>query len=202
MPHYTPEQYLAMEETAEYKSEYYQGEIFVMAGGSVNHNRIAGNIYFLLRLALRGKPCQSFIGDVRLLVEQNGLYTYPDVMVVCGGIDYVIGRTDTITNPLVIFEVLSDSTANYDRTTKFGLYRALDSLRAYVMVDQARPYVEYFERLDNRRWVLETYTSLEEVLRIPAIEAEFEIAQIYDRVEFESEQTQQEENKNDATHDV
>lgn len=108
--YYTPEEYLALEEDAEYKSEYYQGEIFAMSGGSPNHNRIAGNLYIALREALEGKSCEAFFSDMRLQVKKNGLYTYPDVMVVCGGLEFVKGRTDTITNPVVIIEVLSEST--------------------------------------------------------------------------------------------
>lgn len=105
--YYTPKEYLALEEEAEYRSEYYQGEIFAMSGGSANHNRIAGNVYTAMISAFGGGPCGAFITDMRLLVKKNGLYTYPDVMAVCGGLEFAEGRDDTLTNPAVIVEVLS-----------------------------------------------------------------------------------------------
>ncbi len=133
--YHSPEEYLALEETAEYRSEYYRGEIFAMAGGSANHNRIARNLLIAFDDALEGKPYEAFITDMRLYVKKNGLYTYPDVMVVCGKLEFVKGRTDTLTNPVVIVEVLSESTEGYDRGTKFELYRAVDTLQDYVLID-------------------------------------------------------------------
>ena len=131
--YFTPEEYLALEEEAEYRSEYYQGEIFAMTGGSANHNTIAVNLCRSLDEAFDDKPCQVFINDMRLLVQDNGLYTYPDLMVVCGNIKFVAGRDDTVTNPIVVVEVLSKSTGSYDRGPKFELYRALHTLQDYVL---------------------------------------------------------------------
>ncbi|MBE7467967.1 MAG: Uma2 family endonuclease [Anaerolineae bacterium] len=184
--YYSPEEYLALEETAEYRSEYYRGEIFAMAGGSANHNRIAGNIYLELRETLEGKSCEAFITDMRLHIKKNSLYTYPDVMVVCGRIEYIKGRTDTLTNPVVIIEVLSDSTQAYDRGAKFELYRAIESLQDYVLVDQARVHVEYFHKLEDGRWLLEEFNELEAVLRLEAVNVELPLSRVYQRVEWES----------------
>lgn len=184
--YYSPEEYLALEETAEYRSEYYRGEIFAMSGGSANHNRICGNLYLALREMLEDKPCEAFITDMRLHVRKNSLYTYPDVMVVCGRIAYINGRTDTITNPVVIIEVLSESTQAYDRGAKFELYRAIETLQDYVLVDQARVHVEYFHRLEDSRWLLAEFNELEAVLRLEAIAVEIPLSRVYQRVEWES----------------
>lgn len=184
--YYSPEEYLALEETAEYRSEYYRGEIFAMSGGSANHNRICGNLYLALRERLEDKPCEAFITDMRLHVRKNSLYTYPDVMVVCGRIAYIKGRTDTITNPVVIIEVLSESTQAYDRGAKFELYRAIETLQDYVLVDQARVHVEYFHRLEDSRWLLAEFNELEAVLRLEAIAVEIPLSRVYQRVEWES----------------
>lgn len=184
--HYSPEEYLALEETAEYRSEYYRGEIFAMSGGSANHNRIAGNLYMALRDVFRGKPCEAFITDMRLLVKKNGLYTYPDIMVVCGSLAFAKGRTDTITNPIVIIEVLSESTQGYDRGAKFELYRTIDSLQDYVLVDQARVHVEYFRKLEDGRWLLTEFNDLEAVLRLESVAVEIPLRRAYEQVEWES----------------
>ncbi len=185
--YYTPEEYLALEESADYRSEYYQGEIFAMSGGSANHNRLAGNLYLALRENLEGKSCEAFITDMRLLVKKTGLYTYPDVMVVCGRLQFVKGRTDTLTNPVLIVEVLSEATQAYDRGAKFELYRGLDSLQDYVLIDQARVYVEYFHKLADGRWLLTELNSLEAVLKLESVEVELPLSRIYERVEWESQ---------------
>ncbi|NJN94141.1 MAG: Uma2 family endonuclease [Anaerolineales bacterium] len=185
--YYSPEEYLALEETAEYRSEYYRGEIFAMAGGSVNHNRIARNLIVALETALAGKSCEAFITDMRLYIKKSSLYTYPDVMVVCGRIAYIKGRTDTLTNPVVIIEVLSDSTQAYDRGAKFELYRAIESLQDYVLVDQARVHVEYFHKLEDGRWLLTEFNDSEAVLRLEAVNVEIPLSRVYQRVEWEAE---------------
>lgn len=184
--YYSSEEYLTLEEAADYKSEYYQGEIFAMSGASVNHNRIAGNVHAALNNAFDAKPCEAFMGDVRLLVKKNGLYTYPDVMVVCGQLEFAEGRTDTLTNPIVIVEVLSKSTQDYDRGAKFELYRAIETLQDYVLIDQARIHVEYFRKLEDGRWLLQEFNQLEAILRIEAVGVEIPLSRVYQRVEWES----------------
>lgn len=185
-PYYTPEEYLNREQSAEYKSEYYRGEIFQMAGGSVSYNRIIFNLSGLLYQQLSGSSCEAFNSNMRLLVKPNGLYTYPDLMIICGPLELVPSRTDTVTNPLVIIEVLSESTAEYDRTDKFELYKALETLQNYVLVDQHRPYIQCYGRLveEPRLWTVETYRHLAESLRLPALDISLNLEQIYDRVEW------------------
>ncbi|MEW5958107.1 MAG: Uma2 family endonuclease [Chloroflexota bacterium] len=184
--YYTPEEYLALEEAADYKSEYYQGEIFAMSGGSANHNRIAGNLYLALREALEARSCEVFITDMRLLVKKKGLYTYPNVMVVCSQLEFVQGRSDTLSNPVVIVEVLSESTQAYDRGAKFELYRAIETLQDYALIDQGRAHVEYFHKLEDGRWLLTEFNELEAVLKLESLGVEIPLSRIYQRVEWES----------------
>lgn len=178
----SPEEYLAQEETAEGRSEYYQGQIFAMSGGSVNHNRIAKNMVIALDGAFGNKPCEAFITDMRLLVKPNGLYTYPDVMVVCGQLEFAQGRDDTLTNPVVIVEIISKSTEGYDRGAKFELYRALDSLQDYVLIDQYKVHVEHFHRLEDGRWILQEFNQLDATLPLDTIDVEITLPQIYQNV--------------------
>ena len=181
-PYYTPEEYLALEETAEYRSEYFQGEIFVMTGGSINHNRITGNIHTELNIAFENRPCEAFINDMRLLVKKNGLYTYPDVMVVCGQIRFLEGRDDTLTNTSVIIEVLSKSTEGYDRGAKFELYRALETFQDYILVDQTKIHVEHFHKLEDGRWILQEFNRLEDILCLETLDVSLPLARIYRKV--------------------
>lgn len=181
---YTAEEYLALEEKADGKSEYYHGEIFAMAGASYNHNLIAGNTHTALNQFLESKPCVVFTSDMRLLVKQNGLYTYPDVMVICGQPEFLEGRNDTVTNPIVIVEVLSKSTRDYDRGFKFESYRMIETLQDYVLVDQARIHVECFHKLEDGRWVLIETNLPEATLTLPAINFTIPISRIYHKVEW------------------
>ncbi len=182
---FTPAEYLALEEKADYKSEYFQGEIFAMAGGSSNHNLITGNAFKAFSLALEKKPCRVYVNDMRLLVKRNGLYTYPDVMVVCGKVEFLEGRNDTLTNPILIVEVLSPSTREYDRVKKYALYKQLDSLQEYVLVDSEQVHVTHL-RHEAGKWVIEMYDDLESVLRLASLECEVSLRQIYDKIEFEN----------------
>ncbi len=142
---YTFEEYLTLEEKAEYKSEYHQGKILAMAGASANHNRIAGNVFNAISNAIEARSCEAFMSDLRLWIEQKEIAAYPDVMVVCGGLKFVKGRSDTITNPKVIIEVLSKSTTGFDKGDKFYAYWTLDTFEECVFVDQYKMRVEYFD---------------------------------------------------------
>ena len=179
---YTPEQYLALEEQAIDKNEYRQGQIFAMESATLNHNRIAGNICFAMRRRLAGKGCETFIGDVRLSIDRKKMYTYPDVMVVCGEPKFVEERNDTIVNPKVVLEVLSKSTAAYDRSDKFQAYWSLESFEEYVLIDQYRVHVEYFRRQSGKMWELNVFTNIEDVLSLKSIEAEIPLREIYQNV--------------------
>jgi Uma2 family endonuclease len=179
---YTHQEYFAFEEKSEYKNEYRQGEIVAMAGGSANHNRIAGNVFNVLSSAIESKPCEVFISDLRLWAEKKDLYTYPDVMVICGGLEFVEGRTDTITNPKVIIEVLSKSTEAYDRSDKFQAYWSLDSFEEYVLIDQYRVHVEYFRRTSDKEWILRVLTKTDDILKLESIGVEISLNTIYRNV--------------------
>ncbi len=181
---YTPEEYLALEDKAEHRSEYYQGQIYAMAGGSLNHSRIVDDLVGALNgaLAARKRPCEAFSSDVRLQIKANGLFTYPDVLVICGEPQYATGRTDTVTNPVLIVEVLSNSTGTYDRDEKFELYKDLETLQNYVLISQKKAFVECFQRLDGRKWAIETYKGLSDNLFLAALELEIPLETIYRRV--------------------
>jgi Uma2 family endonuclease len=180
---YTPEQYLAMERKADFKSEYDGGFITAMAGASRQHNLIAGNMHSEMRSQLKARPCEVYIGDMRLCVGPTGLYTNPDVMVACGETQFQVDDVDTLLNPTVIVEVLSESTESYDRGRKFGHYRRLPSLREYVLVAQDEIRVErYTCRGDD--WVLTELTRLDDTLRLTSIDCEVALREIYAKVTF------------------
>mgnify|MGYP001570243565 CR=1 FL=1 len=181
---FTPAEYLAMEEAAEYKSEYYAGEIFAMAGGTTDHSLIAGNVIQALNNLFESKPCRVFNSDVRLLVQPSGLYTYPDIMVICGKIQFVERRKDTVTNPLVIVEVLSESTRDYDRGAKFNFYKQIPSLQEYVMIESESARVECYRRAGDK-WTIETYDNLNNVARFESLACEIPVKRIYNKVSWE-----------------
>jgi Uma2 family endonuclease len=180
---YTPEQYLAMERKANFRSEYDGGFITAMAGGSPEHNTIALNMSGEIRSQLKGRPCVVYMSDVRLCVSPTGLYTYPDVMAVCGERQFLDGAKDTLLNPNMIVEVLSDSTESYDRGRKFRHYQQLASFREYVLVAQDEVRVERFTRHGDD-WILSIFTSLDDTLRLTSIDCEIALREIYDKVEF------------------
>ena len=181
----TPAQYLALEEMATTKNEYFRGEIFMMAGGSPNHNRIAGNIFAEFNVGLRGRRCEAFNSDQRLHVKKNGLYTYPDVLVVCGQIEYADPKRQEMTNPTVIVEVLSPATKNYDQGGKFELYRDIPSFRDYVLAHQDKVHIEYFHKGEDGRWVLTEFKALTDQIRIISLDLALSLDRIYERVEWE-----------------
>src|SRR4028118_1329739 len=139
---YTPEEYLEFEVNSEERHEYINGEIVLMTGGTPNHNQIAGNFYAALNFALKRQPYRVFVTDQRLWIPKKRIYTYPDVMVVQGELQFQEGRTDTITNPVMIAEVLSKSTAGYDRGDKFAAYRTIPSFQEHVLIEQYTMHVE------------------------------------------------------------
>lgn len=181
--YYSPEEYLALEEKADYKSEYHRGEIFALAGTSVNHNQIIINTVSKLSNNLSDN-CRTFATDVRLWIDEKDLFTYPDIMIVCGKIEFYPERDDTITNPIVIIEVLSESTKNYDRGEKFFFYRSIPSFQEYVLIDQARVHVEHFCIGEQGKWTLTEYDDLDAVLKLTKIDFQISLRDIYQRVEF------------------
>nr|WP_026098654.1 Uma2 family endonuclease [Oscillatoria sp. PCC 10802] len=182
---YTPEEYFALEETAEYKSEYHSGEIIPMTGGTTNHNKIALNLSAHLKFALRGKDYEIYMGDVRLSLPRYGRYVYPDIMVIQGKPVYEGAGTTTVTNPLLIVEVLSKSTSNYDKGDKFLYYRSLPDLREYVMIDQYTYHVEQFAKTSEGQWFLSEFESADALLSLSSVEFQIPLSEIYERVNFE-----------------
>ncbi|BBL69490.1 Uma2 family endonuclease [Methylogaea oryzae] len=178
---YTPEEYLALERQAEFKSEYINGRIYAMAGTSRAHNLIVFNLVRELGNQLKGRPCEAYVADMRVKVTPTGLYTYPDVAVACGDIRFDDQHNDTLLNPGVIVEVLSESTEAYDRGEKFAHYRRLASLREYVLVSQDRMRVEHYLR-DGEQWILTELNQPETVLELSSIQCGVLLKDIYDKV--------------------
>ena len=181
------EEYLAMEETAEEKHEYYQGEIFVMPGATINHNTIVTNILVEIGQFLKGKPCRVFPSDLKVHMDKNSLFTYPDISIVCGGLLTWNNRNDVITNPVVLIEVLSKSTENYDRGEKFKLYRDLPSLKAYILISSREYLVEKLTRQNEHTWTFTELKGMENHLRIESIGLDIDLKEIYRDVDMQTE---------------
>jgi Uma2 family endonuclease len=181
---YTAQEYLELEVNSLDRHEFINGEIILMAGGSPDHNEIASNLVVPLKLALKGKPYRIFITDQRLWVPQLNNYTYPDVMVVAKPIELQSGRTDTITNPLLIAEVLSKGTKAYDRDDKFAGYRSIPSFQEYLLIDQYRVRVEQYSKTDANKWIFSEYSSMSDRLMLTSVQVEIAIADLYENIEF------------------
>lgn len=179
----TPDEYLVMEREAEFKSEYRDGQIVMMPGASRQHNLITVNVSSGLHIQLLDKTCEVYTNDMRVKVGESGLYTYPDVIVVCDEPRFEDGYFDTLLNPTVIVEVLSPSTEDYDRRGKFYAYQTLDSLQEYILVSQYDVHVEQYIRQDAD-WQLIEYRSLEDVMINASIECQLAIRAIYAKVKL------------------
>lgn len=187
---YTPEEYLAMERQADYKSEYLDGEIFAMADASEEHNLIAGNIFASPHSQVRKHGCRAYISDMRNDMSKKGLYAYPDVVVVCGESEFSDKHKDNLTNPKVIIEVLSKSTEAKDRGFKFMRYRKLDSFVEYVLVSQDKSTIEHYIRQSNNRWLMTEIISLEDTVKLSSIGCDLKMADIYEGISFQAEKAQ------------
>lgn len=181
--YYSPTEYLALERKAERKSEYLSGEIFAMSGASEGHNLIAGNVFAALHAQLRGRPCRVYVSDMRVKVSPTGLYTYPDVVALCGKPVFDDEQKDTLLNPTVIIEVLSPSTEAYDRGDKFAHYRRLESLAEYVLISQEKFRVELYVRQPDNQWLLSEAGDLQDTVRLPSVACELVLAEVYENVE-------------------
>jgi Uma2 family endonuclease len=190
--YYTPEEYLELEEKAEYKSEYHDGVIIPMTGGTTNHNRIAGNTYVALKLALKGQNYDIFIGDVRLWIPRIRSYVYPDVMVIAGQPEYHDNRKDTIINPQVIIEILSKSTKGYDLGDKFSYYRTIPTFQEYILIDQNKIAIEQYSKQSNKRWSYWEYDEEDAGLLFNCFQVEVPLVDIYEKVDFEAEEVEEE----------
>lgn len=180
----TEEEYLANDRAAEMRSEFLEGEMIAMSGGSMRHARLQRNILGELYAALRGTECEAFGSDFRVRVSPGRMYAYPDVLVVCGKPLLVDERQDVLLNPAVIFEVLSPSAEHYDRGVKFRYYRGIESLRDYILVDQNQIRIEQYTRGDANTWTLRDHQQREEELRIDSIQVLLPLARIYEGTEI------------------
>lgn len=183
--YYSPQEYLELEEAVEYKSEYIDGKILPITGGSINHNCIIVNLATYLKFALRGKGYEIFTSDVRAWIPSERIYTYPDVMVISGQPVMHENRTDTVTNPLMIAEVLSKSTKNYDQGDKFDYYRSIPECREYVLINQYKFHVQHYAKTPDGKWLLTDYESADSVLALSAVEFQIQLSDIYESVNFE-----------------
>ena len=183
-PGITPEEYLAIDRKAEYKSEYLAGEMLAMAGASERHVSIVANVMYLLIGQLKGRPCKAYSSDMRVKVSPTGLYTYPDVVVVCGQPQFADEQKDTLRNPTLIVEVLSESMKDYDRGEKFEHYRTLPSLSEYVLIAQDKYHVEHFVRQPDNRWLLSETNRSEDTIHLPSIACDLALTEVYDKVEM------------------
>ncbi|HEX3150201.1 MAG TPA: Uma2 family endonuclease [Gemmataceae bacterium] len=188
-PLLTPEEYLVRERKAEFKSEYYRGEMFAMASASREHNSVKDNLIIEIGTRLKGSPCRTFSSDQRVKVSPTGLYTYPDIVVVCGKAEYDSLDKDTLLNPVAIIEVLSPSTENYDRGAKFRQYEQLPSMKEYILVAQNEPVCERFVRQGDSDWLRTIVTGLAGELLFATLPVRIPMADIYNGVEFPSEPT-------------
>lgn len=178
----TPEDYLAIERKAEHKSEYLDGELIAMTGASRNHNLITTNIIGELRQQLKKRPCEVYTNDMRVKVPATRFYTYPDVVVVCGEPRLEDDHFDTLLNPTLIVEVLSESTEAYDRGKKFGYYRTIESFAEYLLVAQDEYKVEQFVKQGDGRWLLSDIRSLENTVELVSIRCSLALDEIYDKL--------------------
>jgi Uma2 family endonuclease len=183
---YTLAEYLDFEVTSEIRHEYINGAILPMTGGTPEHNEIASILNAALRVSLKGKPYSIFVADQRLWIPDHTLYTYPDVMVVPRPLQRQQGRTDTITNPVMIAEVLSKSTKSYDRDEKFLAYRTIPTFQEYLLIDQYTTHVEQYSKTDSHKWIFTEYNNTESHIALSSIPFEIRLADLYENVEFES----------------
>ncbi|MDV3000888.1 MAG: hypothetical protein N5P05_002494 [Chroococcopsis gigantea SAG 12.99] len=181
---YTRDEYLELETNSLERHEYRDGKIVLMAGGTPNHNRITGNFYAALHQACKRQPYEVFVTDQRLWIPDTNTYTYPDVMVVGGELQFQSGRKDTITNPLLVAEVLSASTRSYDQNDKFSIYRTITSFQEYILIEQERIYIQHFYKTEPKKWVFLEYGAEDRELILYSLPFQISIEDLYDKVSF------------------
>lgn len=183
---YTPEEYLDFEVNSDTRHEYINGEIIPMTGGAPNHNDIAGNLYIPLKSALKGQDCRTFYADQRLWIPTANIHTYPEVMVLPKPLELQTGRKDTVVNPVMIAEVLSKSTQNYDRGEKFVAYRTIPTFQEYLLIDQYRVHVEHHVKTAVNQWLFSEYDDPTVTLAFSSVEFQIQIAELYENIDWSS----------------
>ena len=180
------EDYLALERESLEKHEYFDGEMFAMAGTSEEHANISSNINISLGVQLKKRSCKSYQSDLRVHIPATGLYTYPDVLVVCGKPELLEDAfPDTLTNPILIIEVLSPSTADYDKGTKFDHYRTIEILQEYILVWQEKKRVAHYTKQENGSWILRDFIGDDAEITLNSVDCRLLMEDIYDKVNFE-----------------
>jgi len=185
----SPEEYLQMERVSDEKHEYYNGEVFAMSGASWEHNVIVKNVNTLILPSLKGKSCNMFGSDLRIHIPENSLYTYPDFSIVYGQPETTDKNKDTIIKPYAIIEVLSKSTRDYDRGTKFSLYRTIQTLKEYILIDSESVSVELFIRNPDNTWTLSEFKRLSDKIFISTIKITLQLRDIYEDLSLENIQS-------------
>lgn len=182
--HMTEAEYLAFERASESKHEYFDGEIYAMSGANQAHNLIVANVIAALRPQIRGKGCQLYPSDMWVRVPATGSYAYPDVTIMCGEAQFDGDQRDVLLNPIMIIEVLSESTEAFDRGLKFQRYRELESLREYVLIDQHQAHIEHFTRTDSGIWQLSEASGKDSTLELVTADCELRLVEVYEDVDF------------------
>ena len=183
----TVKEYLEFERSSDIKHEYFDGEIFAMSGAKRNHNKISTNLNGLVWQHLKGKNCENYSSDMRVFVPEVGLYTYPDLVVVCDESKFQDKVFDTLLNPVLLIEILSDSTEGYDRGKKFRLYRSIESLREYILVSQDEARIEKYMKSGDGFWILSEAVGINSEIEFASIECRVALAEVYDKVNFSDE---------------
>lgn len=185
-PKISVEEYIQLERESDTRYEYHDGDIYALAGGTLNHGKLCGNIYAELRSKLKeaGADCKAFTGEIKLCIEKKNAYVYPDSMVVCGAIETSNDDENSVTNPVLIVEVLSKSTADYDRGDKFYLYRQLPALQEYVLIEQDKPVVEiYYKKEHSDLWRITRYEGLDKTISLRSLQVEISMSDLYFDIE-------------------
>ena len=184
--YYSPAEYLEIEVNSDQRHEYIDGLIIPMTGGTPDHNQLALNFSGTLNFLLKRQPYQVFVTDQRLWIPNRKIHTYPDIMVVQTPLVFEEGRKDTITNPVMIAEVLSNSTKSYDKDEKFAAYRTISSFQEYILIDQYTMHVEQYSKTDNNKWIFSEYSNSQDSLNLASIDCQISLEDIYDKVNFEA----------------
>jgi len=183
--YYSPAEYLEFEVNSDRRHEYIDGKIICKESGTPNHNQITGNFAATLNILLKRQPYQVFVTDQRLWIPNRRIHTYPDIMVVQTPLVFEEGRKDTITNPVMIAEVLSNSTKSYDKDEKFAAYRTIPSFQEYILIDQYTMHVEQYYKADNNKWIFSEYSNSQDSLNLASIACQILVEDIYDKVNSE-----------------
>ena len=184
-PVFSINDYLDYERNSSEKHEFLDGNVYAMAGESPRHSAICFNLYGIIHAQLRGKQCRGFSPNMKIATNEKGLYSYPDLAIVCGAPTFYDQKSDVITNPTVIFEVLSPSTENYDRGEKFLRYtNQIETLQDYILISQDKPFIEHFTKQENGGWQSTETVGFETILKINSIDCEISLAELYELVEF------------------